>query len=85
LRRWWRIWLQPALLLGSAKVALIVGTLLNLINQGDVLWGQGIVSAWHLLLNYLVPFGVSSFSAAQQEWRRSGGLSGPENSSKTWR
>lgn len=64
------IWGQRSVLLGATKVSLVVGTLLNLINQGEVLWGEQVLSWWHLLLNYAVPFGVSSYSAARHEWRR---------------
>jgi len=51
-------------------VSLVVGTLLNLINQaGPVLNGAPL--SWpHLLLNYLVPFCVSSYSAAKNEIAR---------------
>lgn len=35
-----RIWGQRSVLLGATKVSLVVGTLLNLINQGEVFWGS---------------------------------------------
>ena len=54
----------------ALRISLVVGTVLNLINQGEVLWGEQLISWWHLLLNYAVPFGVSSYSAARHEWRR---------------
>ncbi|MEM7016866.1 MAG: nitrate/nitrite transporter NrtS, partial [Pseudomonadota bacterium] len=46
---------------------LVVGTVLNLINQGDViLMGQWDGIHWgKLLLTYLVPFCVSVYSALQ--------------------
>ena len=46
----------------ALKVAFVVGTILNLINQGNALWGDGTVSGFHLLMNYLVPYMVSSHS-----------------------
>ena len=58
-------WAQRRILLTACKVALAVGTVLNLINQGDALWGQQSFSAGQLLLNYVVPFLVSSYSAAR--------------------
>lgn len=64
-----RIWGQRSVLLGAAKVSLVVGTLLNLINQGEVLWGEQLISWWQLVMNFAVPFGVSSYSAARHEWR----------------
>ncbi|MDT8388444.1 MAG: nitrate/nitrite transporter NrtS [Thiogranum sp.] len=47
----------------SSRIALIVGTVLNLINQGEYLFdGKGLM--WgHLLLNYAVPYCVATYSA----------------------
>ncbi|MBC3884066.1 nitrate/nitrite transporter NrtS [Undibacterium griseum] len=55
----------------ALRVALVVGTALNVINQGgDILVGDNI--AWfHLLLNYLVPYCVASYSAARNQIMRS--------------
>lgn len=54
----------------ALRVSVAVGTVLNLINQGGtILAGTGI--SWlHLLLNYLVPYCVSSYSAAKNEIMR---------------
>lgn len=56
---------SPAILSNAFKVSLIVGTVLNVVNQGEeilnnsgVVWGQ-------FALNYLVPFCVASFSGAK--------------------
>jgi hypothetical protein len=47
----------------SFIVALIVGTILNLINQGDAL-AAGTSPDWiKLLLTYLVPYCVSTYGA----------------------
>lgn len=50
---------------GAIKVSLFVGTCLNAINQGAALWhGTGI--EWDkVLLNYAVPYLVSTYSAAR--------------------
>lgn len=54
----------------AIKLALVVGTLLNIINQGGRLL-DGLPPSWfHVFLNYLVPYCVSSYSAARQEMRR---------------
>jgi hypothetical protein len=54
------------------QVALVVGTVLNLINQsGKILADQG-VSWFHLVLNYLVPYCVANYSAARNEMTRRG-------------
>ncbi len=51
----------------ALRVSLVVGTVLNVINQsGSVMSGSGI-SWFHLLLNYLVPYCVASYSAAKNE------------------
>ena len=59
--------LSRHIVLNALKIAFVVGSLLNLINQGDnLLHGSGI-SWFHLLLNYLVPYCVASYSAAKNE------------------
>lgn len=54
----------------AIRVSLFVGTLLNLINQGSTAWAGGSLSWSHLLLNYLVPYCVSTYSAAKNEMGR---------------
>jgi hypothetical protein len=59
--------LSRHIVLNALKIALVVGTLLNLINQGDNLLHADGISWFHLLLNYLVPYSVASYSAAKNE------------------
>ncbi len=47
----------------SLLTAMVVGTILNLINQGDAIVGGGHVVIPKLLLTYCVPFCVSTFGA----------------------
>lgn len=47
----------------SLKVALIVGTALNLINQADALMGPQQVIWWKVALTYTVPFLVATYGA----------------------
>jgi hypothetical protein len=47
----------------SLIVALIVGTILNLINQGDALVAGMPLDVVKLLLTYLVPYCVSTYGA----------------------
>lgn len=47
----------------SLLVALIVGTILNLINQGDALVSGMPIDMVKLLLTYLVPYCVSTYGA----------------------
>ena len=47
----------------SLWVALIVGTILNLINQGDVLLSGQRLDFTKLMLTYVVPYIVSTYGA----------------------
>ena len=47
----------------SLVVALIVGTILNAINQGDVLWSGNQLDWLKALLTYCVPFCVATYGA----------------------
>ena len=53
--------------LNAVRVSLVVGSVLNLINQGNELLSGSGVSWVHILLNYVVPYCVSSYSAAKNE------------------
>lgn len=44
-------------------IALVVGTMLNIINQYDAIFIAGDVHAGKLILTYIVPYCVSSLSA----------------------
>lgn len=49
----------------AIKVSLFVGTCLNAINQGAAIW-QGTGVEWSkVMLNYIVPYLVASYSAAK--------------------
>jgi len=56
----------------AIRIALVVGTILNLVNQGGaILAGSGI--SWsHVALNFLVPYCVASYSAAKNEMSQRG-------------
>ncbi len=47
----------------SVAVGLVVGTVLNLINQGDVLFGDAELNFGKLALTYAVPFAVASYAS----------------------
>jgi len=47
----------------SLVVALVIGTILNAINQGDALLGGGEIVPWKLLPTYFVPFAVASYGS----------------------
>jgi hypothetical protein len=65
-----RLMLTQRIAVSALKVSLVVGTVLNLINNGEQWWTHHTVNLWQALLNYLVPFGVSSYSAARNEAQR---------------
>ena len=65
---------QPRIVASAVKVSMVVGTVLNLINNGEQLWTHHTVNLWQAALNFVVPFCVSSYSAARNEaQRRRGG------------
>lgn len=65
-----RIASRRQIMLPALKVALVVGTLLNLVNQGRSLLSGEHINLTQMLLNFVVPFCVSSYSAARNELRR---------------
>lgn len=65
-----RLMLAPRIARAALKVSLVVGTVLNLINNGEQLWVHHTVNLWHGLLNFVVPFCVSSYSAARNQAQR---------------
>ncbi|HXG18698.1 MAG TPA: nitrate/nitrite transporter NrtS [Methylomirabilota bacterium] len=66
-RRFWRYWFLQATVLRAVKVAAVVGSILTLINQHDVLWrGEFSLHLFlKILLTFTVPYSVSSFSSAR--------------------
>ncbi|PIX66260.1 MAG: hypothetical protein COZ43_07540 [Sphingomonadales bacterium CG_4_10_14_3_um_filter_58_15] len=50
---------------GAIRVAIVVGTCLNFINQGATIWHGGGADWPRFLMNYAVPFLVASYSAAK--------------------
>lgn len=64
---------SPTIRRNAIRVALVVGSILNLINQGPAIWSDADVSLTNVALNYLVPFCVSSYSAAKNQLARADG------------
>lgn len=54
----------------SLTISLIVGSILNLINQGHLLMTPEKIDVLKLLLTYCVPYGVSTFSAAMSNLKQ---------------
>lgn len=53
----------PSSLRRSLIVTLVVGSALNLINQGPELWSGRSPVLWKLALTYVVPFLVASYGS----------------------
>ena len=60
-----RIAFRPAIVVTALKVSGVVGTILNLINQWDGIVGDSPISWVHVIMNYVVPFCVSTYSATR--------------------
>jgi hypothetical protein len=59
----WRYSTTGGVPVRSLIVAMVVGTVLNLINQGDALIDGGRVSWLKLAMTYVVPYFVSTYGA----------------------
>ena len=69
----------------SLRIALLVGTVLNLINQSGYWLHGDDLQVGHLMLNYFVPYCVASYSAVRTRLQdmeavtdRAGRTDGPE-------
>jgi hypothetical protein len=51
----------------SFLVALVVGTVLNIINQGDAVLGAGPINWVKLVLTYLVPYAVCTYGSVSSQ------------------
>lgn len=67
LRCWWHAAVYGPVFHRSLRVAAMVGTILFLINQADVVVGGhlSLLVTAKIVLTYLVPFSVSTYSALQ--------------------
>jgi hypothetical protein len=54
----------------SVKVAMVVGSLLNIINQGDAVLTAHAINWLKLMLTFLVPYGVSTYAAVAYKLSR---------------
>ena len=64
--RWRVLWecaVAPGVPRRSLAAALVVGTLLNLINQGDALFAGRALDWGKLALTYIVPYCVATYGA----------------------
>ena len=54
----------------ALRASLFVGTLLNVINQGDALFGEAPLVPFKLALTYVVPYCVATYSATSISLRK---------------
>jgi hypothetical protein len=54
----------------SFLVALVVGTVLNVINQGDALLGTMPINWLKIILTYFVPYAVCTYGAVSFQLRK---------------
>ena len=55
----------------SAKAAVVVGSVLNLINQGDAVFGEAELNVPKALLTFVVPYCVTTYGAVSVQLDRS--------------
>lgn len=61
---------SPHVAKNAFKIALVVGSLLNLINNAQNVLAGGSIPWAGVLLNFVVPYCVASYSAAKNEISR---------------
>lgn len=78
-KRAWRYAVSNGVPRRSLYVALVVGSVLNLINQGDALLGAGSLNWFKIALTYSVPYFVCTYGAVSSQIAQSpAGLRGFE-------
>lgn len=60
---------SPQVVTLALRMSLFIGSLLNLINQGDALFGDAPLVPAKLLLTYAVPYCVATYSATSVSLR----------------
>ncbi len=73
MQRFWSIAVQKHIVVNASRIALVVGTVLNLINQGEAILAYNGISWGQVAMNYLVPYCVATYSAVKNELNRRGG------------
>ncbi len=71
LKVYFTILCDQELIIKSSKIALVVGTLLNIINQGEVIFALDFANIDYVksLLTYAIPFLVSSYTAVSMKMK----------------
>ena len=64
MREWVSLAFRPDVVRRGVRVGLVVGTLLTVINYGDIIWKGDFDPAqwWRIVLTYCVPYLVSTYA-----------------------
>jgi hypothetical protein len=65
-----RMALSRPIVANALRVSLVVGLILNAINQGSAIVHAEAISWFHIALNFLVPYCVASYSGARALLKR---------------
>jgi len=78
MRGWLAIAFEASVRKRAIKVAMLVGSILAVINHGDALLsGDASAMVWiKIVLTFVVPYCVATFASVQAIRQRAGGLSG---------
>lgn len=68
-----RLMCNPRVVWSAIKMSTVVGTMLNVINNGERFWMHRTVNLWLAALNFVVPSCESCDSAARNEAQRARG------------
>ncbi len=65
MRRWLKLAAQPRVVQNAAKVALLVGSILALINHGSAIWQLSLspIAMLQIVATYFVPYCVATYSS----------------------
>ena len=69
IKRAWHFAVTDGVPIRSLYVAFVVGTVLNIINQGDALLSVGSINWVKLVLTYIVPYCVCTYGAVSFRMR----------------
>jgi hypothetical protein len=70
MREFWELALSRRVAFNAIRIALFIGTLLNLINQGAAILAWHGIAWGHVALNFVVPYCVATYSATKNELDR---------------
>jgi hypothetical protein len=66
----WRLTVSTGIVRNALRVSAVIGTILNLINQGAAILAWRDIHWGHVALNYVTPYIVATYSAAKNELDR---------------